>query len=68
LGRAKNIEKTNTPDLFQKYANDEKYKNLIEAHKGLSKSDSELLNNKLILMLMDKVSQEELEDILKSIK
>jgi len=61
-------EPTNTPDLFQKYANDEKYKSLIEAHKGLNKSDSELLNSKLILMLIDKVNQEELEDILKSIK
>ena len=56
-----------TRDLFSKYSNDEKYKQLIEAHKNLSKTDSEFLNTKLILLMMDKVSVTDLNKILQEI-
>ena len=40
----------------------DRYIQLIDTHKGLSKSESERLNSKLILMLMEKVNQEEFRD------
>ena len=46
-------------DPFPKYQNDHKYHYLIEAHKGLSKEESEILNSKLILLSMGKMSEEE---------
>lgn len=55
------------PELFSKYQNDEKYKMLIDAHKDHSASESELLNRKLILMLIEKVSREEFEEILQKV-
>ena len=51
-------------DLFTKYKNDDKYKLIIDAHKGLKKNESELLNSKLILLLMEKVSGDDLQNII----
>ncbi len=56
------------PDLFTKYKNDDKYKQLIDAHKGLNKSESELLNSKLLLLFLEKISEVELKDILATAK
>ena len=56
------------PDLFTKYKNDDKYKRLIDAHKGLEKSESEVLNSKLILLLMEKTSTQDLANILATAK
>ncbi len=67
LGKMKASEKNEIPDLFSKYRNDDKYKKLIEAHKNLTKPESEFLNSKLILMLMDKVSEEDLTQILEAV-
>ncbi len=47
-------------DVFSMYWNDDKYKLLIDAHKHLSKAESELFNNKLILMMMKDVSYDQL--------
>ena len=52
-----------TPDLFSKYRSDDKYKRLIEAHKGLSKAESDLLNNKLILLFLEDIDIEKLVDL-----
>lgn len=42
-------------DSFKRYAHDQSYKLLLEAHKGLSKAESDALNAKLILLMMEKV-------------
>ena len=62
------VNGNSTPDLFSKYPNDDKYKILIDAHKNLSKDESEILNSKLILLLMNKVNQEELTEIINEIE
>lgn len=67
LGMVTDDAQPTTLDLFSKYDNDHKYKMLVDAHKNLSKSESEFLNSKLILMLMDKVPEEELQATLASI-
>ena len=54
-------------DLFTKYSNDDKYKMLIDAHKGLDKTASEFLNSQLILLMMDKVSEKDLTKMLQEI-
>lgn len=64
MGQADEKEKKNVADLFTKYKNDDKYKLLIDTHKGLSKTESAFLNSKLILLLMDKVSREDLKSLL----
>ena len=68
LGKGSPSRTNQSYDPFNKYRNDHKYKKLIEAHKGLSKTESELLNSKLILMLMDKVSEKDLMETLATIK
>lgn len=42
-------------DNFTKYEQDEIYQLLLQAHAGLTKSESDELNAKLILLLLDKV-------------
>ena len=68
LGRANETVGRTTSDLYNKYDNDNKYSKLIDAHKNLTKAESEFLNSKLILLLMDKVSEEELKSTLASIR
>ena len=60
LGKKEAWNKNATPDLFSKYRNDDKYKKLIEAHKGLSKTESDLLNHKLMLLLLEEIDVEKL--------
>ena len=55
-------------DLYNKYQNDQKYKMLIDAHLGLSKEQSEILNSKLLLLLLEKLSEEELERLITKAK
>ncbi len=40
---------------FTRYPQDQRYKMLLEAHQGLSKEESEMLNAKLILLMMEEV-------------
>lgn len=54
-------------DTYSKYKNDDKYKLLIDAHKGLDKSESEILNSKLILMMMESIDEDKLKGIIQSI-
>lgn len=54
-------------DTYSKYNNDDKYKLLIDAHKGLDKSDSAVLNSKLILMMMESIEEEKLKGIIQSV-
>jgi len=70
VGKDSDNEKINgqvTIDHFTKYKNDEKYKVLIDAHKGLNKSESDSLNHQLILLMMDSFSEEELNSMLQEI-
>ena len=66
LGKSDELEsqKNEVKDHFTKYQNDEKYKLLIEAHKGLTKEESEVLNSKLILLFMEKVEKEDLKKVI----
>ncbi|MEM7373668.1 MAG: FAD-dependent monooxygenase [Bacteroidota bacterium] len=50
-----------------KYLPDHKYKLLVDAHKGLTKKESERLNSKLILMLLEKVTFRELETTIRQV-
>jgi len=55
-------------DVFDKYRNDYKYRKLIDAHKNLTKSESQTLNIKLILLLLEKINENELTSILEQVE
>ncbi len=55
-------------DLFAQYNNDYKYKQLIEAHEGLEKAESEILNSKLLLLMMEKIDDQDLAEMIASAK
>lgn len=50
------VKKSSIQDANPPYAKDDMYKNLIEMHEGLSTEESHALNAKLVLLLMDTVS------------
>lgn len=54
----KNADPKQKTSIINQYQNDHKYKMLIDTHKGLKKQQSEFLNSKLILLLMEEVSEE----------
>lgn len=56
--------KSNIVDANPSYAKDDMYKNLIEMHEGLSTEESHALNAKLVLLLMDTVSDKKVWNLL----
>ena len=69
IGKSKSqSSEDRVPDLFTKYKNDDKYKQLINAHIGLEKSESEFLNSKLLVLMMEKISDQDLENIIATAK
>jgi len=56
-------------DNFTQYEQDETYELLLKAHAGLSKTESDELNAKLILLLLDKVGTKRgIQDCLESLR
>ena len=55
-GSALNTAKTSIIDKNPLYEKDDMYKDLIEAHEGLSKQESDELNAKLVLLLLNEIN------------
>lgn len=56
------------PDKFRPFRNDEKYNALIDAHEGLNSEDSNDLNIKILLLLLEKVDAKHIHDVIDKIK
>lgn len=66
LGLSDEGPRTEVHDKYPAYPNDRKYNALIKAHTELSGSESNKLNKKLILQLMEKIDEEDFIEMLKT--
>lgn len=61
-------QKGKVEDTYRLYADDEKYKALITAHEALSEDESNDLNRKTLLLLLETVEKSDLEGVLNRLK
>ena len=66
IGRG-DAEPAGIEDLSPDYPDDERFNRLIKAHEGLSRTESDALNARLILMLLEEAGEEKLEAALKAV-